>query len=127
MGLRDDIMADVKEAFDTDLSDAVKAITFKRGLNLYDANSGDVSVPAEMVSVSRGVVSEYTELDRQRGGSSIFDDDLKCLVIVNEVDPTAQIGGALIVGDYAEVDGKTFKIISIRPDEVNATQELQLR
>ena len=122
MGLRDELQADLAEAFDDDLSDAVTAFTGTRTV-ADDTDSGidDWMNPPDTPSAStltysgRGVFTDYStyELD-----SDIIDvTDVKLIVLQNEI--TAEP----IADD--KING--YSVIRVSKDPANATYEIQLR
>ena len=122
MGLRDDLQADLADAFNTDLGDAVTAFTGTRTV-ADDTDSGidDWMNPPDTPSTStltysgRGVFTDYStyELD-----SDIIDvTDVKLIVLQNEI--TAEP----IADD--KING--YSVIRVSKDPANATYEIQLR
>lgn len=122
MGLRDELQADLADAFNTDLSDAVTAFTGTRTV-ADDTDSGidDWMNPPDTPSAStltysgRGVFTDYStyELD-----SDIIDvTDVKLIVLQNEI--TAEP----IADD--KING--YSVIRVSKDPANATYEIQLR
>lgn len=122
MGLRDDLQADLAEAFDGDLSDAVTAFIGTRSV-ASDTDTGidDWMNPPDMPSSStltysgRGVFDSYTtyELD-----SDIIDvTDVKLICLANE------ITGTPIADD--KING--YSVVRVDKDPALATYEIQLR
>lgn len=122
MGLRDELQADLAEAFNTDLSDAVTAFTGTRTV-ADDTDSGiddwmnppDTPSASTLTYTGRGVFTDYStyELD-----SDIIDvTDVKLIVLQNEI--TAEP----IADD--KING--YSVIRVSKDPANATYEIQLR
>lgn len=122
MGLRDELQADLAEAFDDDLSDAVTAFTGTRTV-ADDTDSGiddwmnppDTPSASTLTYTGRGVFTDYStyELD-----SDIIDvTDVKLIVLQNEI--TAEP----IADD--KING--YSVIRVSKDPANATYEIQLR
>ena len=121
MGLRDDLQADLAEAFDDDLADAVTAFTGTRTV-ADDTDSGiddwmnppDTPSASTLTYTGRGVFTDYStyELD-----SDIIDvTDVKLIVLQNEI--TAEP----IADD--KING--YSVIRVSKDPANATYEIQL-
>lgn len=122
MGLRDDIQADLAEAFDSDLSDAVTAFTGVRTI-ASDTDSGidDWMLPPGEPSAStltysgRGVFADYTayELDNDIVQAS----DVKLICLANEItsEPIAD----------DKING--YSVVRVNKDPALATFEIQLR
>lgn len=122
MGLRDELQADLADAFNTDLSDAVTAFTGTRTV-ADDTDSGidDWMNPPDTPSAStltysgRGVFTDYSKYELD---SDIIDvTDVKLIVLQNEI--TAEP----IADD--KING--YSVIRVSKDPANATYEIQLR
>ena len=62
MGLREELQADLKEAFDEDLSDAVKSLTLKqvsKSQTVYDPTLG-TNTRVSIDYTTRGIFTNYT-------------------------------------------------------------------
>lgn len=117
MGLREDIQRDMAEAFDTDLSDAVKAFT--GGITLPGAVDPitEVSTPGVVIAYTgRGVFVDY-RIDLI-DGESIKATDQQLIALINEV-----IGGVPQVGH--KING--FDVLNVQMDPAEAHYEIQLR
>lgn len=128
MGMRDEIQAEMAEAFDDPdgLADAVKPVAGIRKLvSEYDPDSGTAP---EMTTTygGRGVFGSY--LVKEIDGSLIQTTDEKLLILQNElfvtVDgvPTAE-SAAPVIGDI--IGGK--RALNVSQDPVGATWTIQLR
>ena len=122
MGLRDELQADLAEAFDDELSDAVTAFAGTRTV-ADDTDSGidDWMNPPDTPSAStltysgRGVFTDYSKYELD---SDIIDvTDVKLIVLQNEI--TAEP----IADD--KING--YSVIRVSKDPANATYEIQLR
>lgn len=122
MGLRDDIQADLADAFDDDLSDAVTAFTGVRTV-ASDTDDGvdDWMLPPNAVTDStltytgRGVFTDYSKYELD---SDIIDvTDVKLICLANEItnEPIAD----------DKING--YSVVMVNRDPANATYEIQLR
>ncbi|BAR92398.1 hypothetical protein [Pseudomonas phage PS-1] len=126
MGLRDELTADIAEAFDTDLADAVTAFTgTQQGDEGYDPVTGEMTTSATTYA-GRGVFGSYSndEID----GSSILATDerltvLQAEVLVTEAGITTDARAAPKVGDM--ISGR--RVIQLGKDPAGATWIIQLR
>ncbi|WP_434681359.1 hypothetical protein J3P77_09640 [Pseudomonas sp. R1-18] len=117
MGLRDELQADLAEAFDTDLADAMQA--FAGGITLpgtWDPVTETGGEPVVISYTGRGVFDSYRVdlID----GESIKSTDQLLIVLTNEV-----IGGVPQVGH--KING--FDVLNVQIDPVGAHYETQLR
>ena len=115
MGLRDDITADLAEAFDTDLADAVTSFTASHpGVPAYDPATGGVTA-APVAYSGRGVFSGY-RLD-QIDGTLILATDKRLTALQSEV-TRAPAAGDTIAG---------MVVVRVEADPAGAIWEIQLR
>ena len=122
MGLRDDLQADLAEAFNTDLSDAVTAFTGTRTVaSETDDGFDDWMLPPGEPSAStltytgRGVFSDYSKYELD---SDIIDvTDVKLICLANEI--TAEP----IADD--KING--YRVVMVNRDPALASYEIQLR
>lgn len=115
MGLRDDIQADIAEAFDDDLADAVRSFTGSRETaGSYDPISGTTTTTVTNYA-GRGVFGGYSvqEVD----GQHILATDTRLTCLQNELTDTPQEGDT--------VDG--MEVVRIQKDPAAATWKLTLR
>lgn len=115
MGMRDEVQADLKEAFDTDLADAVKAFTGSRTVDLsYDPVTDTRLTDAESYT-GRGVFGNFSksEIDNL----NILVTDVRLLCLQSEVTDTPQ-NDDIING---------MRLIKVGKDPADATWVLQLR
>ncbi|RUR26841.1 hypothetical protein ELY33_17180 [Vreelandella andesensis] len=115
MSLRDDIQADIAEAFDNDLADAVTSFTGSRETaGSYDPVSGTTSTTTTTY-IGRGVFDDYSI--REIDGQHIKRSDQKLTALQNEVTDMPQVDDT--------IDG--FTVISVGNDPAAATYTIQLR
>lgn len=115
MGLRDDLSRDIAEAFDTDLSDAVRSFTASHADEaVYDPATGEMTA-TDLPYTGRGVFSGY-RLD-QIDGALIQSTDLKLLALQTEVTRAPEMGDTL--------DG--MQVVRVEQDPAGATWSVQLR
>lgn len=116
MGLREDIQADMAEAFDTDLADAVK--TFTGGITLpgtYDPVTEETVGEVVIAYGGRGVFDAYE--DRLVDGINIKSTDQLLIALTNEVTGTPEIGH--------KINGA--EVLNVSKDPAEAHYEIQLR
>ncbi len=122
MGLRSELLADIKEAFDGDLSDAVKLFTlthYDRDSSTYNTASGTVVRPSTDYS-SRGVFSSYTQ--QERFNTHIEATDVKLIVLTNELEVEPKLRDTIVKTE----SGKSHRVKTVNIDPVSATYEIQL-
>ncbi len=122
MGLRDDIQADLAEAFDDDLADAVTAFTGVRTV-ASDTDDGiddwmnppDAPSNNALTYTGRGVFADYTayEIDNDIVQAS----DVKLICLANEI--TAEPIADDKINDY--------QVVRVNKDPALASYEIQLR
>lgn len=129
MGMREEIQADLAEAFDDpdSLADAVRPVAGSRAIKGgYDPDLGG-TVPASTLHYSgRGVFGSY--LAKEIDGSRIQTEDVKLLVLQNELleQHDGQTSDVLVtpkIGDL--VSG--FRTLDVSEDPARATWTIQLR
>ena len=117
MGIRDEIQADLAEAFDTDLADAVQSFT--GGVTLpgtWDPVSETGADPVVIAYSGRGVFDEF-KLDRV-DGVNIRATDQMLIALTNET-----IGGTPDIGHKIN----DFDVINVQTDPAGAHYEIQVR
>lgn len=116
MGLRDEIAADLADAFDTDLADAVQTFEGLRetGQSSYDPVT-EVWTPGLLIYGGRGVFGSYEA--EMIDGINILRTDKKLLALQAEVDAVPQVADM--------INGS--KVIAVSQDSAGATWNLQLR
>ena len=120
MGLRDELQADIGEAFDTDLADAITTFTCSKEIQSGDFNFETQTYPTVTVEQysGRGVFGSYKRdlvkpIDYQI-------EDVKATVLQNEVTGVPQI-------DDVWVAGGQFKILNVGKDPSGSIWVCQLR
>lgn len=120
MSLRDEITAEVSEAFSSDLADAVSAFTGSRfeATGLPDPISQEV--PGETIRYSgRGVFGSFGIKVSEE--LNILRTDIKLIAL------QAEVTNAPKVDDEIERNSVTYQVIHVSADPVAATWVLQLR
>lgn len=115
MGLRDDITADLAEAFDGDLADAVTEFSAEHpGQAAYDPATG-TTTPTVTAYSGRGVFGSY-RLD-QIDGTLILATDQELTTLQAEVTRAPEVGDT-IAG---------MKVVRVDKDPAGVTWTIQLR
>ena len=129
MGMREEIQAELAEAFDDPdgLADAVKPVagarTVKGG---YDPEIGG-TVPAwTTYYAGRGVFGSY--LAKEIDGTRIETEDVKLLVLQNELFE-GQVGGVTDVPASPKIGDQVsgYRVLNVSEDPAQATWTIQLR
>lgn len=120
MGLRDEITADIKDAFDTDLADAVKPFTGSRTVqgepSIEDILTNTVGSNSTIINYSgRGVFSSYAEIEVDN--ESIMANDVKLIALQDEVTTRPQLDD--------EING--YQVVAVNQDPADVTFIIQLR
>lgn len=125
MGLRDDIQADLAEAFDEDLADAVVPFSGTYlGPGLYDPVTEETT--AQPVTYSgRGVLDAYDS--RRIDGVNILAGDVLLICLVSEVTDKPAVGHQITAEDLLTGEQATYRIVSPGIDPAKAHYEIQLR
>ena len=126
MGLRDELTADLAEAFDSDLADAVTAFTGARqGEGEYDPILGVVT-PTTITYAGRGVLAAYDH-DMIDGTNIRATDErltvLQAELLISENGEQTTTRAAPEVGDI--IEGRV--VVSVRQDPARAIWRIQLR
>lgn len=126
MGLRDELQADLAEAFNTDLADAVAVVDGSRSVQgEYDPALG--GSPTTIVHYTgRGVFGQYKA--REIDGTRILASDVRLKALQNELlmteagvitnTPAAPAIGDLISG---------YRVVNVGQDAAKVTWTIQLR
>lgn len=115
MGMRDEIQADLKQAFETELADAYKPFTGSRTVDLsYDPVTDTRLTDAESYT-GRGVFGNFSKSEID--GLNILITDVRLLCLQSEVTDTPQ-NDDIING---------MRLIKVGKDPADATWVLQLR
>ena len=120
MGLRDEITADIKEAFDTDLADAVQPFTGIRTVqgepSIEDILTNTVGSNSTIINYSgRGVFGGYSEFEADN--ESIMANDVKLTALQSEVTARPQLDD--------NING--YQVVGVNQDPVSVTFTIQLR
>ncbi|MNG96303.1 hypothetical protein D3C76_894500 [compost metagenome] len=126
MGLRDELQADLAEAFDTDLADAVVSFTGDYlGHGVRDPIS-ETTTAQPVVYTGRGVLSRYE--DRRIDNINILVGDLRLTALINEVTDKPDVGHKITAPDLMDRSEQVVYLVkSVRADPASATYRLQLR
>jgi hypothetical protein len=117
MGIREEIQADMAEAFDTDLADAVRP--FRGGVTLpggWDPVNETSTAPVVVAYSGRGVFDSFKMA--QVDGVNIRATDQLLIALTNET-----------VGDTPDIGHKIngFDVVNVQIDPAGAHFEIQLR
>ncbi len=120
MGLRDEVTADIKEAFDTDLADAVKPFTGSRTVqgepSIEDILTNTVGSNSTIINYSgRGVFGSYSEFEVD--GEAIKANDVKLTALQSEVTTRPQLDD--------NING--YQVVAVNQDPASITYTIQLR
>ena len=126
MGLRDDLQADLADAFNTDLADAVLAFS---GSYTTTGNWDPVTETSTSVDVSysgRGVLAKYET--KRIDNINILSSDLKLVALTNEVTDRPIEGHKISAPDLADrTKNVSYIVKSVQVDAASATYQVQLR
>lgn len=115
MGLRDELTADMAEAFDTDLADAVESFAGERlEAGGFDPVTG-MGNPSTTTYTGRGVFGAY-RLD-QIDGTLILATDKELMALQAEVTDTPQVNDTI----------NGLRAVRVEQDPAGATWTIQLR
>ena len=120
MGLRDEITADIKEAFDTDLADAVQPFTGSRTIqgerSIEDILTNTVGSNSTIINYSgRGVFGSYSEFEVD--GEAIKANDVKLTALQSEVTTRPQLDDMI----------NGYQVVAVNQDPASVTFTIQLR
>jgi len=125
MGIREELQAELSEAFDTDLSDAVHDFTgsykVQAGWDPVTETGGEITRSYS----GRGVLSRY-ELSRI-DGVNILHGDLRLIALANEVTDKPSESHAITAPDLVTGLQQTYRIVTLSSDPAAATYRMQLR
>lgn len=122
MGIYADIQADMKEAMDDDLADAVATLTIteKASSTSYNPVGGSVTnIP--VINTMRCVIVDADLKDEGEVYSETTSSDIEVMVLDSERTGTFKIG------DEANVRGLDYLIRQYKIDPAGATHNLELR
>lgn len=120
MGLRDEITADIKEAFNTDLADAVQPFTGSRTVqgepSIEDILTNTVGSNSTIINYSgRGVFGGYSEFEVDN--ESIMANDVKLTALQSEVTTRPQLDDVI----------NGYQVVAVSQDPASVTLTIQLR
>ena len=120
MGLRDEITADIKEAFNTDLADAVQSFTGSRTVqgepSIEDILTNTVGSNSTTINYSgRGVFGNYAEIEVD--GEAIKANDVKLTALQSEVTNTPKLDDVI----------NGYQVVAVNQDAASVTYTIQLR
>lgn len=125
MGLRDDIQADLAEAFDDDLADAMSAFAGTyMGPGVFDPVT-ETTTAQPVTYTGRGVLDNYDS--RRIDGLNILVGDLLLICLANEVTDKPAVGHQITAPDLVTGESVTYRIVSPGIDPAKAHYEIQLR
>lgn len=120
MSLRDEITADIAEAFDSDLADAVTEFIGSRWVPTGPPDPINQTQPGETVTYTgRGVFGSFGVQVSEALG--ILRTDIKLTALQAEVSDTPKID------DDIEREGVKYRVIHVSADPANVTHVLQIR
>lgn len=125
MGLRDDIQADLAEAFDEDLADAVSTFTGTyMGPGVWDPVN-ETTTAQPVTYTGRGVLDSYDS--RRIDGLNILVGDVLLVCLASEVTDKPAVGHQITAADLITGLPVTYRIVSPGIDPAKAHYEIQLR
>ncbi len=133
MGLRDDIQADIAEAFGTDLADAVQAFAFNRvAVGEIDPITGQQVGGSTLAVSGRGVFGGFKESELSSASSSpqgqhVLRTDVKLTALQNEVVSAAGDTVLPVEGDLVTYAGGTLQVLWVGEDPAKVSMTVQLR
>ena len=131
MGLHDEITADIKDAFDTDLADAVQPFTGSRkgfggGEAVYDPIRDEYvnaeGTTGDITYQGRGVFGAFSDSELLSNGINITDTKLTCLVA--EVSEIPKVDDMI---SFNKLGGKSLRVMNVSADPTNTAYSIQLR
>lgn len=125
MGLRDDIQADLAEAFDDDLADAMSAfIGIYMGPGAFDPVT-ETTAAQPVTYTGRGVLDSYDS--RRIDGLNILVGDVLLICLASEVTDKPAVGHKITAPDLVTGESVTYRVVSPGIDPAKAHYEIQLR
>lgn len=120
MGLHDEVTADIKDAFNTDLADAVQPFTGSRTVqgepSIEDILTNTVGSNSTIINYSgRGVFGSYAEIEVDN--ESIQMNDVKLIVLQDEVANTPKLDDVI----------NGYQVVAVNQDPSSTIWNLQLR
>lgn len=125
MGMREEIQADLAEAFDTDLADAVVPFTGSyQGPGVYDPVE-ETTTAVTVTYSGRGVMDSYES--RRIDGVNILVGDVLLICLANELAEIPAVGHTITADDLLTGEPATYRVVNPGIDPAKAHYELQLR
>ena len=125
MGMREEIQADLAEAFDTDLADAVQPFTGEYlGPGVYDPVTEETTAQP-VTYTGRGVLDSYDSHRIDNVNIKVGDVMLICLA--NEVTDKPVVGHKITTMDLMTGQQAAYVVVSPGVDPAMAHYEIQLR
>lgn len=126
MGMRDEIQAELAEAFDDDLADAVAAFTGSyQGPGVYDPVTEETTA-VTVTYTGRGVLAKYET--KRIDNINILSGDLQLIALTNEVTDRPAEGHAITAPDLADrTKSISYLVKGVQVDPASATYQIQLR
>ncbi|WP_336202747.1 glutamate 5-kinase [Pseudomonas guariconensis] len=125
MGLREEIQADVAEAFDDDLADAVSTFTCTyMGPGYWDPVN-ETTTAQPVTYTGRGVLDSYDS--RRIDGLNILVGDVLLICLASEVTDRPAVGHLITATDLITGLPVTYRVVSPGIDPAKAHYEIQLR
>ena len=125
MGLRDEIQADLAEAFDEDLADAIVPFSGTYlGPGVYDPVTEETTAQP-VTYTGRGVLDSYDS--RRVDGLNIMIGDVLLICLANEVTDKPAVGHEITADDLITGEPVKYRIVSPGIDPAKAHYEIQLR
>jgi hypothetical protein len=125
MGMRDEIQAELAEAFDDDLADAVIPFTGSYlGPGAYDPVTEE-NTAQTITYTGRGLLANYDS--RRIDNINIMTGDVILICLANEVGDTPAVGHQVAVQDLVSGQPSTYRIVTVGVDPVAAHYDIQLR
>lgn len=129
MGLRDEIKAELAEAFDDDLADAVSAFTGTyQSPGVYDPVTEETTGAVTVTYTGRGVLAKYES--KRIDNINILSGDLQMIVINSESEITDRpaAGHTITAPDLADrTKTVSYVVKGVQVDPASATYQVQLR
>jgi len=126
MGMRDEIQAELAEAFDDDLADAVSAFAGTyQGPGVYDPVTEETTA-VPVTYTGRGVLAKYET--KRIDNINILSGDLQLIALTNEVTDRPAEGHTITAPDLADrAKSISYLVKSVQVDPASATYQIQLR
>lgn len=126
MGLRDELQADLAEAFSTDLADAVLPFSGTYTTpGVWDPVE-ETSTGVTVTYAGRGVLAKYET--KRIDNINILSGDLKLIALSNEVSDRPAEGHTIAAPDLADrTKSVSYVVKGVQVDPASATYQIQLR